>query len=387
MDCSSQANMPYNPAEAMQTNWLACAYQPRRLRGAILSVAWNLTWLAAFLRTGLANQPPRWVPFPVTHPSAWPIYFAFFYSLYALINFPIDLWYGYLHERQFGLVKQGLRAWGRDWLIGIGQHGCMFIVGACLIVLLQTLAPSTWLLWAALGVLGMFLFSMWLAPHLVPPGLFEYEPADPILAQRLQSLIQPLTTPLPPIIVFTHPELRDFSGGLLGLGRQQVLLISRSTIELGSDAVLRFVLLHEMGHRQQHHLLVSTFIGWIWVAAGLLIGDQIVARLAPNVSGSPMYIPWLAMVFTGWMVLSHPVLAYLGRRLEYQADRFYLRHGGTFEEMRAAIVELSQRDLARTDLTRRRQSLVQALPTPARRLQAAKAFLHSPAQGAPETTA
>ncbi|HEX2972478.1 MAG TPA: M48 family metalloprotease [Tepidisphaeraceae bacterium] len=378
MECGSQANMPCNPADAMQTNWLACAYQPRRLRGALLSVAWNLTWLAAFLHTGLANRPPRWVPFSVEHRIAWPVYLTFFYCLYALINFPIDLWYGYLHERQFGLVKHGLRAWGRDWVIGILQHGFMFVIGSCLIVALQVTAPATWLGWISLCVLTLFLISLGFAPQLIPPGLFEYEPADKVLTRRLQSLIRPLTTPLPPIILFTHPELRDFSGGLLGLGRQQILLISRSTIELGSDAVLRFVLLHEMGHRHLHHLLVSVFIGWVWVILGLVAGNAIVSRLVPDVFASPLYIPWLAMLFTGWMVLSYPALAYLGRRLEYQADRFYLRHGGTFEEMRTAIEELSQRNLARTDLTLRRQSLVQALPTPARRLRAAQMFLHPP---------
>ena len=50
-----------------------------------------------------------------------------------------------------------------------------------------------------------------------------------------------------------------------------------------------------------------------------------------------------------WMAIGEPLLAYLGRRLEYQADRFYLRNGGTLAEMTEALQELSARNLARTD--------------------------------------
>ena len=64
------------------------------------------------------------------------------------------------------------------------------------------------------------------------------------------------------------------------------------------------------------------------------------------------------------MVLGEPFLAYFGRRLEYQADRFYLRNGGTLDEMRAALDELAKQNLraprqctARDDLSSAAQYL------------------------------
>ena len=139
--------------------------------------------------------------------------------------------------------------------------------------------------------------------------------------------------------------------------------------------MLRFLLLHELGHRRYHHLLLSTLAGWACATIGLVCCDATIIRLSPTSPGSIAYVPWLALLFTAWMVLGQPALAYLGRRLEYQADRFYLDHGGSLAEMSAALGELSQRDLARTDTTRRRQSLIEPVPIITRRLLAATLHL------------
>jgi len=374
MNQRAPASSPITPTHTIEPNPLALSYQPRRLRGAVLSVAWNLAWLALFLRAGLADPQSPWLHPAIVQPPGWPLYIIVFYFLYAMINFPIDLWYGYLHERQFGLVKQGLRAWGRDWAIGAAQHGLMFVIGSCLIILLQIHTGHAWLFYAAAAILALFLTSTFFAFDLIPAGLFQFEPADEPLVARLQRLIHPLAIPLPRIVIFSHAELRDFSGGLAGLGPRQTLLISRPTIELASNALLRFVLLHEMGHRRFHHLLLGSLLGCAFVTTGLIVGDLLISRFAPGSLASPMYIPRLAMVITCSMIAFHPLLAYLGHRLEYQADRFYLRHGGTPEEMKLALEELSRRNLARTDLTRRHQSIVQAMPTPARRLHAAERY-------------
>ena len=53
------------------------------------------------------------------------------------MNFPLELWFGYLQERQFGLAKDGVRAWTRDWLIGTLQHGLMFWIGSYVLLCLQ----------------------------------------------------------------------------------------------------------------------------------------------------------------------------------------------------------------------------------------------------------
>ena len=355
-----------------ESNALARSYQPRRMRAAVISIAWNLVWLSAFLGSDAPEQLAEVLP----RTALWvaPAYLAILFGLYALVNLPLELWYGYLQERQFGLVKRGLRVWARDWIVGNAQHGTMFLLGAWGILALQHLWGAHWLLLTSGAMLVVFLATTWFGAELIPPGLFQFGRPDSLSGRRLQRLVGPQHE-LPAVVLFTWADMRDFSGGLVGLGRRQMLLISQAALELGSDAMLRFVLLHELGHRRYHHLLLSTLAAWGYATAGLVFCDAIIIRLAMIELGSAIYIPWLALFFTTWMILGQPALAYIGRRLEYQADRFYLDHGGSLEEMRQALGELSHRDLARTDTTRRRQSLIEAVPIVARRIRAAEMHL------------
>jgi len=161
------------------------------------------------------------------------------------------------------------------------------------------------------------------------------------------------------------------------MGNRAVMLISRSTIERASDQLLRFVLLHDLGHRRYHHNLLSALAGWAWVVIGLALSDRVIpARWGYNtaVFGSPLYIAFLALTISAWMAIGEPVLAYLGRRLEYQADRFYLRQGGSVEEMRTALEELARQNLARTEAMRRRETIFHPLPSIANRLHAARQY-------------
>jgi Zn-dependent protease with chaperone function len=92
------------------------------------------------------------------------------------------------------------------------------------------------------------------------------------------------------------------------------------------------------------------------------------------VLGSPVYIAFLAVTISVWMGIGEPVLAYLGRRLEYQADRFYLRSGGSLAEMQRALDELARQNLARTEAMRRRETIFHPLPSISNRLHRARAF-------------
>jgi Zn-dependent protease with chaperone function len=148
-------------------------------------------------------------------------------------------------------------------------------------------------------------------------------------------------------------------------------------VELASDTLLRFVLLHDLGHRRFHHNLLSALAGWAWVVMGLVVGHEVIpARWGHGtvVFGSPMYVAFLALTLSVWMAIGEPVLAYFGRRLEYQADRFFLRNGGTTAEMRVALAELAERNLARTESMRRRETIFHPLPSVANRLYAAREF-------------
>lgn len=357
---------------SLNANEVAASYQPRRESFAMISIALNLAAVAGFVLSGAAGLLYAWLEhLGLANHLRTPIYLLLIFIAHAAVNFPLEFWAGYLEERQFGLAKHGIRAWSRDWLLGVGQHGAMFIIGACLVVMTQALWPAGWLIASAAALLVLFLASCCFAVNLLPAGLFQIEPADEASLHRLRNLAGADAGSLPRILIFSSPNQRDFAGGLLGLANRQALLISRSTIELASETLMRFVLLHELGHRRHRHVLLATLIGWAWIVAGVALCDVIAPA---NTRATPVFIAWLAMTLTAWLAMTEPLIAFVGRRMEYAADRHYLRHGGTLHDLHAALTELSRRNLARTDALPRRRTALHPLPSIGARLHRAQQF-------------
>lgn len=364
-------------ARPLPTNDLATAYQPRRVLASAFSLIWNVLVILLFI----ALRGPHRLEGFASHHKAIQSSGEFLFSAaafaticfigHAIVNYPVELWFGYLQERQFGLAKDGIRAWTLDWLHGVLQHGMQFIAGATLILVLQHFYPIYWMIYLAGAWLVLFLASSYMAYAMLPRGLFHFESPDETLRARLQSLVQ---FSLPKIVIFSSPSMRDFTGGMIGLGNLKRLLISRSTAAAASDNLLRFVLLHEQGHLKYHHTLLSTLAGWAWVALGMIITDFGILHFKPGIDGHLAYLIWMALGISIWMAVGEPMLAYLGRRLEYQADRFFLRNGGNTESLQSALEELSNRNHARSEKLRRRDTLLHPLPSIWNRVHAAKIF-------------
>src|SRR5208282_4670308 len=109
----------------LPVNDLAAAYQPRRVWAAGLSIALNLAFAAAWVAWPWAWEMYHHIQRLCGHGPAQlfvaPLYIVIYFSIYSAINYPLELWCGYLEERQFGLAKDGIRSWTRDWLRGVGQ--------------------------------------------------------------------------------------------------------------------------------------------------------------------------------------------------------------------------------------------------------------------------
>ena len=192
---------PAEPAAAssvanvdLPINDLARSYQPRRTWAAAVGIGWNLLLAGAFVLGGPAERLYKQLA-PVDAASgvpafSWvgPVYFGILFAGYAVLNFPVELWFGYLEERQYGLAKDGVRAWARDWLNGTIQHGVMFVIGACLLLIFQMIAPGGWLVLMGAGLLGLFLVTTYLSADLVPPGLFQVQRGDEGVVARLARL-------------------------------------------------------------------------------------------------------------------------------------------------------------------------------------------------------
>src|SRR5436305_371127 len=96
----------------------------------------------------------------------------------------------------------------RVWAAGI-SIAWNLLIAACLLLIFQVLAPGAWLVLTAGALLILFLVTTYLAADLIPLGLFHLQPAEDATVARLTALVQPSL--LPPVIVYSHPGLREFA--------------------------------------------------------------------------------------------------------------------------------------------------------------------------------
>src|SRR2546421_730454 len=98
-------------AAMLPVNHLAAAYQPRRVWAAAVSIGWNLLLAASLVAGHGASRLWLWLEGSTRlralphHAGTAPLYLAILFGAYALFNYPIELWFGYFEERQFGLAK------------------------------------------------------------------------------------------------------------------------------------------------------------------------------------------------------------------------------------------------------------------------------------------
>jgi len=283
---------------------LARTYRARCRRGAMASGLLNLAWPAGLLCSQWVSQ--RWgQPMARWQEAVW---VAGLFVVYALVNFPLDLWFGYLLDRQFGLAKQGIRAWSRDWLRGVSQQGFLFLIGCGSLLLTQNLMGSAWLLtWS--GVLLLLLVGLaWLEADILPPGLFHVEHQGP-LVERIVDLSESLPVP---VRVYTAPDLRQFNITLLGLGRRQVLMVSQAAAMLASDDLLRELIDRALVRRKWQLPLLAVLFAWVWIMAGMIAID---AMIPAEARGTPLYVVQLGLGLSFWMLLPQPLAVWVENRL------------------------------------------------------------------------
>jgi STE24 endopeptidase len=105
------------------------------------------------------------------------------------LSFPLDFWSGYRLEHQFELSNQTFFGWLKDWLKGLGLSLALGLAGVELIYWLLRRLPETWWLVGAAAFTAFFILLAQLAPVLLFPLFFKFEPLrDGELRERLLRL-------------------------------------------------------------------------------------------------------------------------------------------------------------------------------------------------------
>jgi STE24 endopeptidase len=333
-----------------------------RAAAAGLLIDVGLLALLAWTSLGGRLDPGSWPRWGRT-----PAYAAIAVVLLAVARTPLAVWAGLLRERRWGFSTQRFP----DWLLDRGKAvavDALLVAAAFLgLVAVARALPGWWVVGAAAAFALAVLLLSFVAPVVLEPLFNRYVPLENGgLAGELRALAERAGPPVRDVLVQdASRRTRKANAYVSGLGKTRRVVVADTLLQQATEAEVRVVVAHELGHRRARHVLLGTMLA---MAAACIATVAVWALLGTTIA-DPHRLPLVLLIGLVGTVVSLPALSAISRRWERSADRFALEltgdRGAYLETFRRlALVNLS--DLDPPPLV----YLLFSHPTPAERMAA-----------------
>jgi STE24 endopeptidase len=365
---------PVDPEQARQ-------YQRVKLTMSVVSMAINVIVPLVFLLAGGSEAIRNLV-------EGWTGAAAIIVVLYLLvigvgfqvIEFPFEVYSGFIIEKKFDLSKVSFRSWMIDWLKGTLIQSVLLVVLVSGMYWLLRSQPELWWLWAAIGATILVIILMALVPVLLLPLFYKFEPIpDGELKDRLFALADQIGTHVQGIYVWhLGDKTSKANAAVTGWGRTRRIIISDTLIESNTADEIEVVMAHELGHHVRWDvwkmLAVSTgliFISFFVIDLALTAWiDSLGLRGIDDIAGLPLVL----IVGAGVSLIALPISNWLSRKAETAADLYALNLTGMRDEFISAMDKLGDQNLAQKQPNAFVEFVFHSHPSIQRRINNAKSW-------------
>jgi len=297
-----------------------------------------------------------------------------------LLGLGLD-YYGFRVEHRYNLSNQRPRAWVWDEIKGflVGVTLASIVVELLYFIIRQF--PQYWWLIAWAAFLGLFVLMAQLAPVVLFPIFYKFEPLDNAdLKSRLVGLSERAGTRVRGVYKWNLSEKsKKANAALTGLGNTRRIILADTLLENYSADEIEAVLAHELGHHVHRHILKSiavqagvTLLGF-WAANWVL--HYAVERTHMFVTVSDFAnLPLLVLVSAVLSFLLLPALNAYSRYNERQADRYAFQSIANVGPFISSMNKLADQNLAERSPARWVEWFFQSHPAISRRVAAAEAW-------------
>jgi STE24 endopeptidase len=314
------------------------------------------------------------------------LYLFFLLLISKVLGLGLD-YYGFRLERKFQLSTQKAGAWLWDevkgFLVGLVLAG---IVVELLYFMIRQ-SPQHWWLASWALFMGLFILLAQLAPVVLFPIFYKFEPLDnEDLRRRLVQLGERAGTRVRGVYRWKLSEKsKKANAALTGLGSTRRIILADTLLDNYAPEEIEAVLAHELGHHVHKHILKSilvqagiTLFGF-WVANFVLhfaVDHHMFEELSDFAN-----LPLLAITATVISLLLMPALNAYSRFNERQADRYAFESIANVEPFISSMNKLAQQNLAERTPSKWVEWLFHSHPAISRRVAAAEKWNRSQGAG------
>lgn len=287
-------------------------------------------------------------------------------------------YYGFRLERRFKLSNQRLGSWLWDEVKGFLLSLALGTVVVELLYLTIRQWPQNWWLLAWVLFMGLFVLLAQLAPVVLFPIFYKFEPLeDEELRRRLVILSERAGTRVRGVYRWRLSEKsKKANAALTGLGSTRRIILADTLLDNYTPDEIEAVLAHELGHHVHRHILKSilvqaaiTFVGF-WAANWTL--HYAVDRHMFEELSDFANLPLLALVSVVLSFLLMPALNAYSRFNERQADRYAFESITSVEPFVSSMNKLAEQNLAERTPSKWVEWFFHSHPSISRRLAAAE---------------
>ena len=303
-----------------------------------------------------------------------------------LLGFGLD-YYGFRLEHRFNLSNQKLRSWLWDETKGflVGLVLASIIVEVLYLVIRA--APQYWWLIAWAAFLGLFVLLAQLAPVVLFPIFYKFEPLqDGELKSRLVRLSERAGTRVRGVYKWNLSEKsKKANAALTGIGNTRRIILADTLLDHYSPDEIEAVLAHELGHHVHKHIFKSilvqaaiTFVGF-WAANWVLHYAMERWHIFETLSDFAN-LPLLVLVSTVLSFLLLPAINAFSRYNERQADRYAFQSVASVGPFISSMNKLAEQNLAERSPSKWIEWFFHSHPAISRRVAAAEQWARQPAK-------
>jgi STE24 endopeptidase len=296
-----------------------------------------------------------------------------------VLGFPLDL-YSFRLEHRYHLSNQRTRSWLWDEFKGLLISLVFATVVAELLYLLIRHVQHWWLV-AWVVFLGLFVLLAQLAPVMLFPIFYKFEPMEnEELRKRLVLLSERAGTRVRGVYKWKLSEKsKKANAALTGLGATRRIILADTLLDRYSNDEIEAVLAHELGHHVHRHIFKSILVQAGITLAGFYLANEVLryaverANMFETMSDFAN-LPLLILVATVLSFLLMPALNAYSRFNERQADRYCFHSVASVEPFISSMNKLAEQNLAEKAPSRWVEWFFHSHPAIAKRVAAAEAW-------------
>ncbi|MDX5374493.1 MAG: M48 family metallopeptidase [Gammaproteobacteria bacterium] len=248
----------------------------------------------------------------------------------GLLELPVSLYRTFGLEARFGFNKTTPRTFLADLAKGTLLALVLGIPLVALVLWLMQVTGEDWWLWVWAAWTGFTLLLIWAYPTLIAPLFNRFQPLDDdATRERVERLLARCGFSSKGIFVMDGSRRSGHGNAYFtGLGRHKRIVFFDTLLDTLEPAQIEAVLAHELGHFRRRHVLKGMLLqfalslGALALLAWLMDTPGYFAGLGIETHSTHLALAGFLLVAPVFGFFLQPILAWLSRRHEFEADAF-----------------------------------------------------------------